>query len=232
MLPRVAWIFAAALALLVAIMGVLRLSPRMAVEAEHKNVVLALDFQQLYTLSHDEGFDLEPWLLQLKAEGFDHLAVSEDTPLWLEQRGLCTVVEGFQITKSVPQKDLHHEGGAPLLTPEQQKAAKAKEKPEINYAPAENAAYAALDLPPGDLHLLFPREAGGGSIDAMVYSRAAMDRLGPERVALNDLPDDGLVALSLKGDVEELVNMGLGFDSGLERQLRGAGFVVIPRLRN
>jgi|GEM_PF-539754 len=232
MFSRAAWLLAGLLGLATLIGVAVSLLPRWKAESAHTNLAIILDYQQLYTLAQDEGYDIDLWLSQLRTAGFDHLAMMEDTPLWLEQRGFCTVIEGFQITKSVPQKDLHQEGSQAILTPEQQKAKKAKEKPEISYIPEDKIASRILNLSPGDLHMLFPYEAGGGNLYAMLVLKAAQERLGANRVVMADHPEEQMVVVSLKGDVEELVNLGLGYVTPTARKLRTSGFALVPRLRN
>lgn len=232
MFPRSARVTAAIVAGLVLLAWAAVLGPRVRTEAAHRQVTVALDYQQLLTLAQNTGIDLDDWLQELRAAGFDHLALAEDNPLWLEQRGFCYVVEGFFITKSVPQKDLHGSGTPLIESPEAAKARKMREKPKINWMPDEASAAFALGLPAGDCHLLFPIEATGGNLLARLVALNAVERLGPDRVRLEERPEAGMVVLSLKGNVEKLVLQGLGFASPTGRHLKQAGFGVIPRLRN
>lgn len=232
MFTRSAWLLAGVLGLLTLLGVLIRLVPRWQAEQAHRQLAVILDYQQLYTRAQDEGFPIDDWLDELKLAGFDHLALSEDNPLWLEQRGYCTVVEGYLVTKSVPQKDLHKEGFQPLLTPEQQKAQKAKAKPEFSFIPEDKLAAQFLQLSHGDLHLLFPQEPGGGNLTAVLVARAAEMRLGAARVTIEDRPVDGVVVVSLRGDVEDLVKLGLGYVTPTYRELKGRGFALVPRLRN
>lgn len=80
MFSRAAWLLTGLLGVATLIGAFLSLMPRWKAEASHTNLAIILDYQQLFTLAQDEGYDIDVWLGQLREAGFDHLAMMEDTP--------------------------------------------------------------------------------------------------------------------------------------------------------
>ena len=71
------------------------LSHRMELDRGFNSVALVADYVQLLQLAQTENVDVDAVLTRVRNEaGVTGIAIMEDTPEFLAQRGLCTIVEG------------------------------------------------------------------------------------------------------------------------------------------
>ena len=66
---------------------------RAEVENNNRTVTIALDYFQLHRFARYNGIGIDDLLDRLKSDGFDTIALLEDTPEFLEERGIAAVVK-------------------------------------------------------------------------------------------------------------------------------------------
>lgn len=192
--------------------SIFSLTDRARVESQYRTVLIALDYFQLHKFARYAGTDIDTLLDQLKSEGFDTIALIEDTPEFLEERGIASVVKGFNVEKKV------------LEGPE---SARTKEKPEITNVTEDKLTAEYLGLSPNQVHVLF-----NDSMMATRFQQAWARRIGENRVSLTSYPDENVWAVSLDGDPEEMYQLGAGFITDTAGSLKMKGFTILPRFRN
>jgi glycosyltransferase involved in cell wall biosynthesis len=183
-------------------------------ESDYKTVTIALDYFQLHKLARYSGYDINSLLDTLKSRGFDTVAVLEDTPEFLEERGIAAVVKGYNIEKKV------------LEGPD---SARKKEKPIIERVTEDKLAASSLGLAPNQNHLIFKNSHRQL---ALKLADSWKLRLAENLVSVHEFEDEGVIVITLEGDSEEIYQLGAGFISGLSDDLKDRGFQVLPRLRN
>jgi len=177
------------------------------------SVALVADYVQLLELAQTENVPVDEILARVKDEaGIDHIALLEDTPIFLQQRGLCTIVEGV--------------GWPGWKTPEERDEIEKNRGREVEEASAPELDFPLLmGLSHDKNHLIFE--------DHEVFARiaeTAQERY-PGLVDVTDLGDEGGI-VSLAGEPKIVLEWGLGFDPDLVNHLEGRGFKLYPRLRD
>ncbi|MCD6218229.1 hypothetical protein J7L05_10295 [bacterium] len=197
------------------------LTNRAKIENDNRTVTIALDYFQLHRFARYNGIEIDDLLDRLKSDGFDTIALLEDTPEFLEERGIAAVVKGFNIEKRV------------LDGPSSRQK---KEKPEINYVTEDKLVAQTLGLSPNDVHLIFKDDYMSVYKDdyKTVYNLTQSwgKRIGYTQVRRKVFDEEGVHVITLKGDPEEMYHLGAGFRTSLFRELQDHGFKIIPRLRN
>lgn len=178
-----------------------------------KSVALVADYFQLLELSQTENVPVERVLNRLKNEaGISAVALLEDTPEFLAQRGLCTIVEGV--------------GWPGWKTEEEREKIKKNRgrEPEEAQAPGDDWPL-LMGLPHDKTHLIFH--------DDTIFRRVADGAVSryPGLVETREGSNGGGV-ISLAGEPKIVLKWGFGFDPQLLEYLRSEGFTVYPRLRN
>jgi len=178
-----------------------------------KSVALVVDYVQLMELAQTENVPLDDVLARVRDEaGIDHLALLEDTPIFLEQRGLCTIVEGV--------------GWPGWKTPEERDEIERNRGREVEEASAPDLDFPLLmGLDHDKNHLIFQNRD-----DFLRISESAEQRY-PGLVRSMDLGAEGGV-VSLSGEAKIVLEWGMGFDPNLINHLKGMGFTLYPRLRD
>jgi hypothetical protein len=188
------------------------LTGRAKAESQYRTVLIAIDYFQLHRFARYNGTDIDTLLDQLKTDGFDTIALIEDTPEFLEERGIASVVKGFNVEKKV------------LEGPE---STKNKEKPEITNVTEDKLTAEYLGLPPNQVHVLF-----NDPTMSLRFQQAWARRIGENRVKLTSFADQNVWAVSLDGDPEEMYQLGAGFITDTAGFLKMKGFKILPRFRN
>ena len=204
------------LILLIAIgllVSLVELAKRHEVESEYRNVTIAIDYFQLHRFARYNSIEIDNLLTKLKTEGFDTIALLEDTPEFLEERGIAAVVKGFKIEKKV------------LDGPSSRRT---KEKPEINDTTEGKLVASMLGLSPNEIHVIFQDDYQ--PVQALKSSWSK--RLGEKNVRLTPFASQGIQVVTLIGDPEDIYHLGGGFQTPLHKKLKQWGFNVIPRIRN
>jgi hypothetical protein len=189
------------------------LSQRMSADAGFNKVCMVADYVQLLELAQTENVPVDEILGRVRDEaGIDHIALLEDTPEFLAQRGLCTIVEGV--------------GWPGWMTEEERDEIRRNRGREVEEAtPPENNWPILMGLSHDMTHLIFS--------DHDVFARiseTALERY-PGLVQVEDRGVEGGV-VSLAGEPKIILEWGLGFDPLLIEELRGMGFTLYPRLKN
>lgn len=189
------------------------LTNRAKIENDNRTVTIALDYFQLHRFARYNGIGIDDLLDRLKSDGFDTIALLEDTPEFLEERGIAAVVKGFNIEKKV------------LDGPSSRQK---KEKPEINYVTEDKLVAQTLGLSPNEVHLIFKDDY---ELTGYLYLSWQW-RMGKDRVYQTKFEEEDVVVISLKGEPEEMYRLGAGFMTPLDKDLEQRGFTIIPRIRN
>jgi hypothetical protein len=186
---------------------------RAAFDRGFNSVALVADYVQLLELAQTENIPEENLLARLKDEaGIDRLALLEDTPVFLAQRGLCTIVEGV--------------GWPGWKTPKEREEIERNRGREIEEARPPEADWPLLMGLRHDLtHLVLT--------DPDLFQRVARaaEARYPGLVEVIDEGGRGGV-VSLAGEPKIVLEWGLGFDPVLVARLRRQGLTIYPRLRN
>ncbi|MBU1023724.1 hypothetical protein KKB99_05475 [bacterium] len=195
------------------LVSIIELAKRHKVESEYRNVTIAIDYFQLHRFARYNSIEIDNLLTKLKSEGFDTIALLEDTPEFLEERGIAAVVKGFKIEKGV------------LDGPESRRK---KEKTEINETTEGKLVASMLGLSPNETHLIFKDDYQPVKALKSSWSK----RLGRDNVRLTSFASQGIQVITLVGDPEDIYNLGAGFQTPLHEKLKQLDFNVIPRIRN
>ena len=75
----------------------------MNAEEDYMNVIVAVDFFQLNRFARYHGTNVYFLLEIIQSYGINTVALIEDTPEFLEERGLAAVVKGFNVEEKVLQ---------------------------------------------------------------------------------------------------------------------------------
>ncbi|MCX6645356.1 MAG: DUF5693 family protein [bacterium] len=189
------------------------LSQRMSADAGFNKVCLVADYVQLLELAQTENVPVDEILDRVRDEaGIDHIALLEDTPEFLAQRGLCTIVEGV--------------GWPGWMTEEERDEIRRNRGREVEEAtPPENDWPLLMGLSHDMTHLIFS--------DHDIFARIAETAQAryPGLVQVEDRGVDGGV-VSLAGEPKIILEWGLGFDPLLIEEFRGMGFILYPRLKD
>ncbi len=177
------------------------------------SVAVVADYVQLLELAQTEDQPIDNVLERVRDESdITHLAILEDTPQFLAQRGLCTVVEGI--------------GWPGWSTPEERDEIERNRGREPDEAGTPETNWPLLmGLEHDKTHLIFS--------DPEIYERisqAAEERYHGLVSSTAHGWDGGVVSLS--GEPKIILEWGLGFDPDLVEHLEGMGFKLYPRLRN
>lgn len=193
--------------------AIVTLEHRNEFDREFKKVALVADYRQLLQLAQTEKVSIEQILARVRDEaGVQRVALLEDTPVFLAQRGLCTIVEGV--------------GWPGWKTPEERDAIERNRGREPREATPPSADWPLLlGLRHDMTHLIFS--------DTDIFERVATAaELRYSGLVEWEFLDDGGGILSLAGEPKITLEWGLGFDRGLVLELRSRGFTVYPRLKN
>ncbi len=186
---------------------------RAEVENNNRTVTIALDYFQLHRFARYNGIGIDDLLDRLKSDGFDTIALLEDTPEFLEERGIAAVVKGYNVEKKV------------LDGPSSRQK---KEKPEINHVTEDKLVAQSLRLSPNDVHLIFK----SNNLAVHGLEKAWKKRIGNKRCRLREFYNERVSVITLKGDPEEMYHLGAGFQTSLLGRLIIQDFNVILRIRN
>ena len=189
------------------------LSNRIAFDAGFNEVALVADYVQLLELAQTENVPMEEILDRVQNEaGINHLAILEDTPQFLAQRGLCTIVEGV--------------GWPGWKTEEERDEIRRNQGREIEEAaPPENNWPLLMGLSHDMTHLIFSDHDVFERISATAQVRY------PGLVEIEDRGESGGI-ISLAGEPKIILEWGLGFDPLLIEELRDMGSILYPRTRH
>ncbi len=206
---RILWV----LYFLCLVPAIVTLSHRAQFDEGFNSVALVADYVQLLELAQTENVGVDEILARVRDEaGIERIALLEDTPEFLELRGLCTIIEGV--------------GWPGWKTPEERDRIERNRGREIEEAEAPSTDWPLLMGLRHDLtQLVFS--------DPDAYRRIAAEALDryPGLVETTDKGDDGGI-VSLAGEPKITLEWGLGFDPDLVEHLRSMGFILYPRLRN
>jgi len=189
------------------------LGHRLTMDKGFNSVALVTDYVKVLEISQAENIPVDDVLVRIHNEsGIEKIALVEDTPLFLAQRGLCTIIEGI--------------GWPDWQSPREREEIERNEGREPNEPEPPGADWPLLLGLSHDMnHLIIT--------DPDVFQRvsaSAQMRYG-NLVEITGSPDGGGV-VSLAGDPRVTLEWGLGFDTDLMDSLRGMGFEVYPRLRD
>ncbi len=189
------------------------LAHRIDLDAGFKNTALVADYVQLLELAQTENVPVDNVLFRVRNEaGIDHLALLEDTPQFLAQRGLCTIIEGV--------------GWPGWKTEEERDEIRRNQGREIEEASTPENNWPLLQGLDHDLtHLIF-----SDNDTFLRIAESAFDRYPGLVVVDNRGPDGGVI--SLAGEPKIILEWGLGFDPKLVQKLRDLGLTLYPRLRH
>ena len=192
--------------------AILGINNRWRIESGYRTVSVAVDYFQLHRFARYNGVDINVLLDRLKSDGFTTIAVLEDSPEFLEERGIVSVLKGFSSEKKVLEETA---------------AQRKKEKPEVTYTTQDKLASLVNGLSSNEVHVIIP--------DSEPYAtslyNAWLNRIGLGKISLKHF-DEGFTAITLDGDPETVYQLGAGFVTPLCRELEGRGFDVIPRIKN
>jgi len=200
------------------IIGVILLVPvilvlvyRHAAEKKYDTVELAADYYQLMEVADSYNYPLDIFLKQVKGTGVEAVALLEDTPHNLENRGLCYVIHGTDWIG--------------FQTLEERKKIKALGGEEPREWDKEGMDLRlAYGLDPVKTHLVFTDNMLGEKVGKSGASRYN------QRVSTNQY--EGMTVVSISGEERLVYELGLGFNTDRAAKLSAMGFRVIPRFRN
>jgi len=177
------------------------------------SVALVADYVQLLELAQTENRPVDEVLAAVRDDaGVTRIALLEDTPQFLAQRGLCTIVEGV--------------GWPGWKTPEEREEIERNRGREIEEAEPPSADWPLLmGLSHDKNHLIFDNP------DVFRRIATAAQARYPGLVEVIERGNDGGI-VSLAGEPKITLEWGLGFDPALVQHLKELGFTLYPRLRN
>ncbi len=189
------------------------LTHRIQLDSGFNSVALVTDYFKLLQLAQTENVPVDDLLARVRDEaGIERIALVEDTPLFLAQKGICTIVEGV--------------GWPDWTSPEEREEIERNEGREPSEPEAPSADWPMLyGLSHDKTHLIFNDQENFLRIAA-----AALLRYGSMVEVTDNIGPGGIV--SLAGDPRVTLEWGLGFDFRLATHLDELGFTIYPRLRD
>lgn len=179
---------------------------------DFKSVAMVADYYQLVELAQTENIGIDNVLDEVKNAGITDLAVLEDTPKFMELRGICTIIEGV--------------GWPGWLTPDERDRLERIPGYEVEETFERNTDWPLLlGLAHDKTHLIFSNPD-----DFQRIARVAEERFW-NLVEVDDHGGMGGV-VSISGEPELILDWGFGFDPMLVAELRSKGFRLHPRLKN
>ncbi len=206
------------LSLVVVIIALILLAPviavlanRHAIEKKYNSVEIVADYYQLLEIANAYDASIDGLLNDVRGAGIEAIALMEDTPRNLEQRGLCYVIHGNDWLG--------------FHTLEEKKAIKALggEEPDV-WDETGIDLRIAYGLGPAMTHLVFLDADLGDRIGQAATVRYT------QRIDIKKI--DTLTVVSIAGEESLVYETGLGFNTGLPKSLSAMGFRIVPRFRN
>ncbi len=184
---------------------------RHTAESRLNTVEIAADYYQLLEVADSYNYPIEQFLKDIQDAGIPALALVEDTPHNLENRGLCYVIHGadwigFETLEE--RKKIKAFGG---VMPDEWDQQGIDLRLKFNLDPIQT-------------HLVFTDDDLGQRVGDSARIRYT------DRVSVHEIDD--MTVISIAGDARLVYEIGLGFNTDLPARLSNMGFRVIPRLRN